>query len=125
LRAARLVVAATILFAGTPTPAAPRSAGERAYQKCYSCHATERGKNDLEGPSLHGIIGRRVAAVRGFEYSRPMRAYARKHPRWNERLLDRYIADPEAAIPGTRMNFPGMRDAKERKALLEYLKSLR
>ncbi|HJU77700.1 MAG TPA: c-type cytochrome [Sphingomicrobium sp.] len=125
MRAARLAVAATILATVTSALAAPRSAGERAYQKCYACHATERGKNDLEGPSLHGIIGRRVAAVRGFEYSRGMRAYARKHPQWSERLLDRYIADPEAAIPGTRMNFPGMRDAKERKALLEYLKKLR
>ena len=80
--------------------AAPSSPGERAYQKCYSCHATEWGKNDLEGPSLHGIVGRRVAAVRGFEYSRAMRSYGRKHPRWTKRLLDRYIADPEAAIPG-------------------------
>jgi cytochrome c2 len=125
LKAAPLIVAAAILAAGTPAPAAPRSAGERAYQKCYSCHATERGKNDLEGPSLNGIVGRRVASARGFEYSRAMRGYARKHPRWSERMLDRYIADPEAAIPGTRMNFPGIRDAKERNALLEYLKSLR
>jgi cytochrome c len=54
-----------------------------------------------------------------------MRSYGRKHGRWTERLLDRYIADPEAAIPGGRMNFPGMRDPKERKALLEYLKSVR
>jgi cytochrome c len=125
LRIVPLAVGGIALVCCASTTAAPRSPGERAYQKCYSCHATEQGKNDLEGPSLHGIVGRQVAAVRGFEYSPAMRGYGRKHPRWTERLLDRYIANPEATIPGSRMNFPGMRDAKERKALLEYLKSLR
>ena len=114
-----------VLLAFAPASASARTAGERAYQKCYSCHATERGNNGLEGPTLHRIVGRRVAAERGVEYSRALRAYAAKQPRWTVRLLDRYIADPNKAVPRTRMNFPGMRDAKERRALLQYLKSLR
>lgn len=102
----------------------PPSAGKRAYQKCYSCHATEPHKNDLEGPSLHGVVGRRVASEPGFDYSPAMRGFAAKHPRWTPGLIDRFITDPQAVVPKTRMSFPGMRDPKERAALIEYLKGL-
>ena len=120
-----LVVAAAGACAAAPMPAAPApSAGERAYQQCYSCHATEAGKNDLSGPSLHGIVGRPVAAVPGFDYSPALRRFAAANPRWTPELLDRFAADPEALVPGTSMAFHGMADAAERKALLDYLDSL-
>ncbi len=35
--------------------------------------------------------------------------------------LDRFLADPEGALPGTRMGFVGLRDAAERRAVIEYL----
>ena len=112
--------AASALASPSPTPAA----GKLAYQKCYACHATEAGKNDLTGPSLHGIVGRPVAAVRGFEYSPAMRAFAEANPRWTPGLLDRLAADPEALVPGTSMAFHGMPDADERQALIDDLASL-
>jgi cytochrome c2 len=70
------------------------------------------------------VVGRRIASEPGFDYSPAMRSFAAKHPRWTPELLDRFITDPETVVPKTRMTFPGMRDAKERAALLEYLKSL-
>ena len=100
------------------------SAGERAYQKCYACHAIEPGRNDLAGPSLHGIVGRPIAAERGFEYSPALRSFAQRHPAWTPELIDRFAADPEALVPGTTMAFHGMADAAERAALLDYLGSL-
>lgn len=105
-------------------PAPKASAGERAYQKCYSCHATEPGINDLTGPSLNGIVGRRVAAVPGFDYSPAMRRFAARNPRWTSTLIDRYAADPESLVPGTSMAFHGMPDPRERRALIDYLESL-
>ena len=125
MRAVRIAVAVASGISAAGACAAAPGAGERAYQKCYSCHATEAGKNDLEGPSLNGVVGRKVAAVHGFDYSPAMRGFAAKHPRWTAELLDRFIADPESLVPKTRMNFPGIRDAKERAALIGYLKSLR
>ena len=95
--------------------------GERAFQKCYSCHALEPGAGKLEGPSLHRIVGRLVAAEAGFDYSPAMRQFAQSHSRWTPQLLDRYAADPEALVPGTSMNFHGISDAKERRALIDYL----
>ena len=118
-----LVVAAVVAgnLPGTPLK---RTASERAYQKCYSCHAVEPGKNDLAGPSLHGIVGRRVASVPGFDYSPALRRFAGNNPRWTTTLLDRYAADPERLVPGTSMAFHGMPDKQERRALMKYLSSL-
>ncbi|HUE80139.1 MAG TPA: c-type cytochrome [Sphingomicrobium sp.] len=114
------------MVAACGTAAAPPSAGtgvqgERAYQKCYSCHALEAGAGKLQGPTLHQIVGRPIAAEAGFDYSPALRRFARQHPRWTPELLDRYVADPEALVPGTSMTFHGISDAGERRALIGYL----
>lgn len=95
--------------------------GQRAYQKCYSCHALDPGRNDLSGPTLHRIVGRRIAAEQGFEYSAAMLGFAKREPVWTRELLDRFSADPEAMVPGTSMTFHGISDEAERKALIDYL----
>lgn len=95
--------------------------GQRAYQKCYSCHALEPGRNDLSGPTLYRIVGRRIAAETGFEYSTAMKSFAEREPVWTRELLDRFSADPEALVPGTNMTFHGIADEGERKALIAYL----
>lgn len=111
-----------IVAAAATEPAT--SAGERAFQKCYSCHSIADAE-DLEGPSLSGIVGRPVAAQPGFDYSSAMRRFANQHPVWTEQLLDRFIADPEAVVPGTSMAFAGMRDKAERAVLVDYLRRVR
>ena len=98
--------------------------GERAYQKCYSCHALEPGRNDVGGPTLHRIVGRRVAAESGFDYSPAMRRFAERHPRWTPALLDELIADPEALVPETSMTFVGIADVRERRDLIAYLENV-
>ena len=107
--------------AATTQPSPPPSAGERAYQKCYSCHAVEPGRNALTGPTLYRIVGRPIAAEPGVDYSPALRRFAAANPRWTPGLLDRFAADPEALVPGTTMQFHGMSDPQERKALLDYL----
>ena len=97
--------------------------GERAYQKCYSCHSLEPGKNDLDGPTLHRIAGRAIAAEPGFEYSPAMRRFAEREGEWGKGLLDKFIADPEGLVPDTSMAFPGMANADERAALIAYLEA--
>lgn len=114
--------AALAAGAGAAGPVAiPVSPGERAYQKCYSCHALKPNLAKLEGPNLRKIVGRRVAAEAGFEYSPALRRFARRHPRWTPSLLDRYVADPEAMVPRTSMNFHGIADPAERRVLISYL----
>lgn len=117
IAAAAAPAAAAFAVAGLPAP----DPGERAHRKCYACHALEPGRNDLDGPTLYGIVGRPVAAEPGFDYSPALKRFAQRNPRWTRKRLDRFIADPEAAAPGTTMAFAGVRDASERAALIDFL----
>jgi cytochrome c len=122
--AAPILLLALLPPAGADGRAGDPRRGKVAFQKCYACHALEPGKNDLSGPTLHRILGRRIAAQR-FDYSLALRALAKRRPRWDEALLDRYVADPEAVAPRTSMTFTGMRDARERADLIAYLRQNR
>lgn len=115
-----LAGAAACGLAATPSGGDP-ARGEKAFAKCYACHDLAPGKN-VAGPSLAGIVGARVAAAPGFEYSRALVALSRTEDRWSEALLDAFLADPEAVAPGTSMTFTGMRDPRERADLIAYLR---
>ena len=103
------------------TNTATLAAGERAYQKCYACHSLEGSDPGTQGPSLKGIVGRAVAAERGYAYSPALQVYATGQPRWTREALDVFIADPQAVAPGNEMGFFGIRDVEERRALIKYL----
>jgi cytochrome c len=99
--------------------------GERAFQRRYSCHSVDPNETaKLQGPSLFQIIGRPAGATAGFEYSDAMRNKAATGLVWDAAALDRYIADPEAVVPGTRMSVPPLRDEQERADLIAYLARL-
>ena len=40
---------------------------------------------------------------------------------WSAQTLDAFIGDPQAVVPGNRMPFSGMPDARERADLIAYL----
>lgn len=112
---------------GTTSGAAEVDAarGERVFQLCYACHSVDPGETaKLQGPSLFGVVGRRAASVAGFEYSEAMKAKGAAGLVWTAAALDRYLADPEAFVPGTNMSVPPMRDAQERADLIAYLSSI-
>ncbi len=100
--------------------------GVRVFQRCYSCHSVDPGETaQLQGPSLFRIMGRPAAALRGFEYSKAMKAKGAAGLVWTADALDRIIADPEDFVPGTLMGLPPLRDAQERADLVAYLSSQR
>ena len=104
-----IILGSLILAACAPkaqgSSAGQLAMGERAYQKCYSCHALEAGRNDLSGPTLYNIVGRAIAAEPGVDYSPAMRSFAKREQRWDRNLLDKFIADPEGVVPGTSMTW--------------------
>ena len=107
LEAAVLLAA---LAAGDPR------AGESIYPRCQACHALSY---DRVGPRHCGLLGRRAGSVPGFAYSPAMQ---RSKLVWNERTLDRFLADPPKAVPGTTMTYAGVPDPKERADLIAWLK---
>ena len=65
------------------------------------------------------MFGRRAGSVPGFDYSPAMK---RSGIVWNAKTLDRFLADPLRTVPGTSMGYAGVKDRKERAALIAYLK---
>jgi len=91
--------------------------GEKLFEECRACHAVERGINGV-GPDLHGVFGRRAAALEEFRYSPALK---KSGITWTRQTLDAYVADPQKAVPANRMPYGGMPEAKDRADLLEYL----
>lgn len=98
---------------------APR--GEAVFQRCYSCHAVDPAEGSLQGPNLHGIVGRAAGAAEGFEYSEALKAAAARGLVWTPEAINQFVADPRAMLPGTAMGFVGLRSAQDRADLLAYL----
>lgn len=126
MRGALLGAGLAALLASAPARAeGDAGRGERVFQQCFSCHSVEPGEAGLQGPNLRGVAGGPIAARQDFEYSDALLELARHEPAWNDALLDRYIADPGAAVPGTRMHYVGLKDAGRRADVIAYLKRTR
>ena len=89
--------------------------GERIYGRCLACHALQY---DRTGPRHCGLFGRKAGSVPGFDYSEAMK---RSGIVWNAATLDRFLANPLGAVPGTTMGYAGIADARERADLIAYL----
>lgn len=96
-------------------------AGEVAAKKCATCHAFEQGAPNKVGPNLHNVVGRQLAAVEGFAYSQALKE---KGGNWDYKLLDSYLLDPKASIPGNKMAFAGIKKDSERADVIAYLRSI-
>jgi cytochrome c2 len=97
--------------------------GARLFQRCYACHSIEPGEAGLPGPNLAGVVGRRAAALDGFDYSEAARAAGSRGLVWDPEALDAFLADPVEYLPGTLMSFPGLKSAADRAAIVDFLKS--
>jgi cytochrome c len=115
----------SVFFLLSSAAAQQRDEGERAFQKCYSCHSVDPNEKDLSGPNLAGVIGRRAASLPNFEYSPAMKKAGAGGLVWSEETLERYLADPLEAVPGTTMGPVPLKDAAERRAVVAYLKRFR
>ena len=89
--------------------------------KCFACHSVDPKEKTLAGPSLYKIVGRKVASLPGYSYSQAMRGFAKKNSKWTKPLLDRFVSNPDVLVHGTNMPFAGIKDPKERAALIAYL----
>ena len=120
----RLCVVLPLLALVLPGAASAQSAnqsGERAFQRCYSCHSVQKGEKGLTGPNLDRLFRRSTAGDKGFAYSKAFKGFAARNPRWTPELLDRFLTNPETLVPGNQMGFFGLRKPEERAAIIAYL----
>lgn len=90
--------------------------GAMIYERCLACHALAY---DRTGPRHCGLFGRRAGSVQGFPYSVAMK---RSTIVWNDKTLDRFLANPLKEVPGTAMGYAGVADGRERADLIAYIK---
>ena len=95
-------------------------AGKKQFNKCVACHSVEPDVH-MTGPSLHGLLGRKVGSLEGFAFSPAMEA---SELVWTEETLSAFLQQPMTYIPGTVMPFGGVKKAEQRDALICYLKQV-
>ena len=94
--------------------------GKKVFRKCKACHAVgEKAKNKV-GPQLNGVVGREAGAVKGYKYSKAMKA---SKLTWDDATLDKYLTKPKDLVKGTKMIFSGLKKEKQRANLIGYLKT--
>lgn len=95
------------------------SAGQILYEaRCGACHSIDHNRI---GPSHRGVVGRRAGTVPGFAYSPALRRYGQP---WTPALLDRWLTNPRALVPATRMGLM-VSNAADRQAIIAYLATQR
>ena len=112
--------------APAPAPAIDDAAlvqrGQRLYLRCISCHDVSGAAIVKNGPSLQGVLGRKVASVQGYGYSESLAGLSFT---WDEARLNQWLEKPTSIAPGTTMAFEGITSAAERKAVIAYLRTQR
>jgi len=94
--------------------------GEAVFKACNGCHVIGDGESNGIGPDLRKVVGRKVANMAGFRYSPAMQNLGGK---WTRDRLDKFLTNPQAYLPGTKMRFPGVPDADKRQDLIDFLAS--
>jgi glucose/arabinose dehydrogenase len=129
---ARALISTSIiaLAAAHPAPAVSAGPGDAArgktlfQQNCALCHADRLSPSGApimgQGPSLVGVLGRRAGSLPRFGYTPALR---NANITWNVADLDRFIAHPSQAVPGTSMP-AAIANERDRADVIAYLAKL-
>lgn len=117
---ATLAIAALAAAVMTQTARAEdAAAGEQVFRLCMPCHSIGPGAKNKVGPVLNGLDGRHSGSAPGYSYSD---ANKNSGIVWNEANFKKYIHNPRAMVPGTKMIFAGISNQKQVDNLWAYLK---
>ena len=119
-RSFAFLTAALLSAAAAPAATAADAAhGEEIYNsRCIACHSPDANR---VGPKHRGVVGRTAGTVPDFNYSKAVKSSGVV---WSEETLDKWLTNPQAFIPGQRMNFK-VTDPADRADLIAYLKTLK
>ena len=101
------------LFASTSA-----SDGAKVFKKCAACHSIAQGGGNKIGPALWGVLGRKSGAVPEYKYSKAILAHGKP---WTFEEMNGFLIKPKDWIKGTKMSFAGIKDPKERAAVILYM----
>jgi cytochrome c len=109
-----------VILASLPAPynAGDLENGRRRFAQCRSCHTLNQDGQNLVGPNLHGVFGRRIGSKPDYDYSEAAEKAAFV---WDGARLDGWLSDPRGFLPGTKMAFPGIKTEPDRRDVIAYL----
>lgn len=93
--------------------------GKQAFRLCRACHSMESTGSSNAGPTLYRLFGRKAGSQAGFDFSEAMK---NSTVVWSDQTLDKFLMNPQAVIPGTKMALGSVNDPEQRKVLITYLK---
>ena len=101
------------LFASTSA-----TEGASVFKKCAACHSIEEDGGNKIGPALWGVLGRKAGSLPDYKYSKAMSAHEKS---WSFEEMNSFLMKPKDWIKGTKMSFAGLKNPKERAAVILYM----
>ena len=92
--------------------------GAAVFKKCAACHSIAKGGGNKIGPALWGILGRKSGSYADYKYSKAMVAHGKV---WSFEEMNGFLLKPKNWIKGTKMSFAGLKNEKDRAAVILYL----
>ena len=92
--------------------------GEKVFKKCSACHSIKSGGGNKIGPALYNVVGRKVAVLDDYKYSKALAEYNKN---WSFEELNGFLLKPKDWIKGTKMAYAGLRKEKDRASVILYL----
>ena len=92
--------------------------GAKVFKKCAACHSIADGGKNKFGPALWGVLGRQAGSLPDYKYSKAMAAHGKK---WSFEEMNGFLIKPKDWIKGTKMSFAGLKNEKDRAAVILYM----
>jgi cytochrome c len=93
--------------------------GATVFRACSACHTLQPEDGSRAGPNLHGLFGRRIATLPGYNFSPALRQLDFVWTR--ETVAKLFEIGPAAYTPGTKMPEQRIGRAEDREALVNFL----
>ena len=95
--------------------------GEKLSKACAACHSFDNGGPSKVGPNLWGTLGGKKAGKGGFEYSGALSGMSGS---WGYLEMNKFLWKPKKYVPGTKMNYNGLKKPEDRAAMIAWLRTL-
>ena len=92
--------------------------GAKIFKKCAACHSISQGGGNKIGPALWGVLGRQAGSDSDYKYSKAMAAHGKV---WSFEEMNGFLLKPKDWIKGTKMSFAGLKNEKDRAAVILYM----
>lgn len=101
--------------------AADVARGQKLSKACAACHSFDKGGPNRVGPNLWNVMGEAKASKAGFAYSDALKEMSGA---WGYPEMNKFLYKPKVYVPGTKMNYIGLKKPEDRAAMIAWMRTL-